>query len=79
MKIGMLWFDNDPKAILQVKVQRASDYYAAKYGGRPNLCFVNPGTLPIGQNTIQVSGVEVRSTRSVMPNHLWIGVNDDLS
>jgi len=38
----------------------------------PNLCFVNPkmvnGVLPAGLN------VEIRTTRSVLPNHLWMGI-----
>ena len=32
MNVGMLWFDNDPRTALSVKVQRAADYYHQKYG-----------------------------------------------
>jgi hypothetical protein len=92
MNIGMLWFDNDPKANLDTKIERAALYYAKKYGKHPTLCFVHPSMLASsdpdaarkgnGDSNSQVSGknlatcgVEVRSNRSVLPNHFWIGVN----
>ena len=31
MNIGMLWFDNDIKADLPTKIQRAASYYRTKY------------------------------------------------
>jgi hypothetical protein len=84
MNIGMLWFDNDPRAGLELKVERAAAYYRSKYGRSPNLCFVNPSMLPAGPDgpqpdkndrTLSTAGIEVRSNRSVMPNHLWLGIN----
>ncbi len=80
MNIGMLWFDNDPKAEIATKIERAAAYYNAKYGTTPNLCFVHPsmihnGSLK-GRNDKMSSGeVEVRTTRTILPNHFWIGVN----
>lgn len=92
MNVGMLWFDNDPRAGLEVKVARAADYYRTKYGRKPTLCFVHPSMMQqpapaVVENTpaggsegsepapYTSNGVEVRSTRSVLPNHLWIGVS----
>jgi hypothetical protein len=79
MNIGMLWFDNDPKADLPVKIQRAVSYYQDKYGKAPNLCFVHPSMLPQPAGTepkpIKEDGVEIRANRSVLPNHLWLGIN----
>lgn len=89
MNIGMLWFDNDPKAELYTKIERAASYYRSKYGKSPNLCFVHPSMLPASPSSgedghqkdervkeaFKSSGVEVRSNRSVLPNHFWIGVN----
>lgn len=97
MNIGMLWFDNDPKADLPAKIERAANYYQNKYGKRPTLCFVHPSHLPAngngkppapqpdgdeqaqgsekeGKPILIAANVEVRATRSVLPNHLWIGV-----
>ena len=73
MNIGMLWFDNDNKADLATKIQRAANYYHTKYGKAPNLCLVHPRTL--GDNPIKGNGIEVKATRSVLPNHFWLGVN----
>ena len=73
MNIGMLWFDNDNKTELTVKIKRAVDYYQQKYGQIPNLCFVHPSMLPA--NSKPEAGLELRTTRSVLPNHFWLGVN----
>jgi hypothetical protein len=85
MNIGMLWFDNDPKAGLSIKIERAAAYYRSKYGKAPNLCFVHPSMIPATApaeveqapdgKSYTTEGVEIRSNRSVLPNHFWIGVN----
>jgi hypothetical protein len=84
MNVGMLWFDNDSKVSLDIKVERAAAYYRNKYGKTPTLCFVHPSMLPetcrVSQDEVQgkvytTDGIEVRSNRSVLPNHFWIGVN----
>ena len=91
MNIGMLWFDNDPKAGLDTKVERAAVYYRNKYGRAPTLCYVHPSMLPTGGPSPKnrggsdnggsananyiTGGIEVRSNRSVLPNHFWIGLN----
>lgn len=84
MKIGMLWFDNDKQTDLVTKIETASAYYFQKYGKRPNICFVHPSMLPRRENpsenqkeadTYKAGNVVVRSNQSVLPNHLWIGVN----
>lgn len=81
MNIGMLWFDNDTKIDLNTKVSRAARYYRDKYGRKPNLCYVHPSM--VAQNlagndegtALRSGDIEIRLTRSVLPNHLWIGVN----
>jgi hypothetical protein len=77
MNIGMLWFDNDTKTDLPAKVQRAADYYRDKYGRTPNLCFVHPSmvVVPAGTAPRLAGGVELRTSRAVLPNHLWLGVS----
>lgn len=75
MNIGMLWFDNDHKADLATKIQRAANYYHSKYGKAPNLCLVHPRTL--GNNSWKRADIELRATRSVLPNHFWLGINSN--
>lgn len=74
----MLWFDNDSKVNLDTKIARAAVYYRNKYGRAPNVCFVHPTMLPqtASDTTYVAGGVEVRSNRSVLPNHIWIGINE---
>jgi hypothetical protein len=84
MNVGMLWFDNDPKAELALKVERAAEYYRSKYGRAPTLCFVHPSMIA-GLATqapdvpLKAAGVELRSSRSILPNHFWLGVNGAVS
>ena len=80
MNIGMLWFDNDQKAELKTKIERAATYYRNKYGKTPTVCFVHPSMLPNAPGSQESSGfksggIEIRTNRSVLPNHFWIGVN----
>ncbi len=73
MKIGMLWFDNDAKADLNTKIERAVIYYRQKYGQTPNLCFVHPSMVSAAP--AKPEAVELRTSRSVLPNHFWLGIN----
>jgi hypothetical protein len=75
MNIGMLWFDNDSNADLATKIQKAASYYRTKYGKAPNLCYIHPRM--VGSEPLKGNGIEVRTTRSVLPNHFWLGVNSD--
>lgn len=85
MEVGMLWFDNDKYSDLTSKIENAADYYLNKYGICPNVCFVNPCMTSTNNNEVAKSvqkkavfkagNIEVKTTQSVLPNHLWIGIN----
>ncbi len=79
MKTGLLWFDDDPRKQLEEKVQRAATHYERKYGHAPDLCYVHPGVFGGGGKKAvhKVDGVEVRSGRSVLPHHFWLGLDDE--
>ena len=66
MKIGMLWFDNNPKIGVEDKVRRAAKYYQNKYGKAANLCF----TANWSGN---VDGIDVRMSTSMPEYNFWIG------
>jgi hypothetical protein len=72
----MLWFDNDPSTTLNVKIQKAMDYYAKKFGHIPDICLVHPSMLESGQKQLELKKLTIRPYRPVMPGHLWIGVED---
>jgi hypothetical protein len=74
MNTGMLWYDNDPKTALSVKIEKAVDYYRHKYGRDPNLCLIHPTALDGEKSENEI--ITVRPYRPVLPGHLWIGVED---
>ena len=74
MDTGMLWFDDGPQA-LKEKVERAVSFYSTKYGRTPTLCLVHPATLADGKEG-RVGDVTLQSSRSVLPNHLLVGIDD---
>ena len=81
MNVGMLWFDNDPRTTLTVKVARAADYYRQKYGLVPDLCLVHPSMLNSPRPDLvegQAGKVAVRPNRLIQPGHLWIGKEDKI-
>ena len=74
MNTGMLWYDNDKKRDLAEKVTRAADYYRAKFGAQPTDCYVR--ALPDG-TPLLVGAIRLHASRTVLPNHLWLGVSTD--
>ena len=78
MHTGMLWFDNSQTA-LNIKIQKAVDYYHKKYGRTPDLCLVHPSMLDTqekNQRTLEINKLTVRPYRPVLPGHIWIGIED---
>ena len=74
MNVGMLWFDNDPRTTLAAKVAKAADYYRQKYGLVPDLCLVNPSMLLAQEQRCEQ--IVVRPSRSILPGHLWVGIEE---
>jgi hypothetical protein len=76
MKVGMLWYDGDPKRGMEEKVELAAAYYREKYGRRPNLCFIHPDTA--GDSVLSSTNkIEVRTNASVLQDHFWVGMQPD--
>jgi hypothetical protein len=73
MHTGMLWFDNSKDAV-QVKIQKAVDYYAKKYQRTPDLVLIHPSMLE--KSTVSIDGLTVRPYRPVLPGHIWVGIED---
>ena len=67
----MLWYDNEKKPLAE-KIGAAAAYYRRKYGQAPNCCHV-----PAGVETPETVGaVRVVTSPYILPNHLWIGVEE---
>lgn len=73
MHTGMLWFDNSQIA-LDIKIQKAVEYYRKKYGRIPDLCLVHPSMLKDAR--LEDKKITVRPYRPVLPGHIWIGIED---
>ena len=58
-----------------MKIKKAADYYQVKYGRKPNLCFVHPSMVKAPPANVSM---ELRTTRSVLPNHFWLGINNNI-
>ncbi|MFQ6002103.1 MAG: hypothetical protein ACE5LG_10640 [Anaerolineae bacterium] len=78
MRVGLLWFDDDPKKEVSLKIREAAERYFEKLGRQPNLCYVNPATLPLPRDSaetegIHLDGLRVLSSPLVLPDHFWVG------
>lgn len=76
MHTGLLWFDNDPRTTLSVKIQKAMEYYNKKFGRKPDLCLVHPSMMDASQAQLELGKLVIRPYRPVMPGHFWIGTED---
>lgn len=74
MHTGMLWFDNST-ATLQLKVEKAAEYYFKKYGRKANLVLVHPAMLE-NKPAPEIKGLTIRPYRPVLNGHIWIGIED---
>lgn len=73
MEIGMLWFDNTKSRSMSEKIVLAADYYQKKYGQTPNVCEVHPGDLLCEEIKTSTHGITVRTSKTIMANHVWLG------
>lgn len=71
LDFGLLWYDGDTKSSLTSKIERAASRYQAKFGRRPNACYVHPALL---EREMEWQGIRIKGLANVLPNHYWLGV-----
>ena len=71
MDTGLLWYDEDPIA---QAVAKAAARYEKKMGQAPNVCYVNPATLPDGETQVGGGDGAQPSEARLRPCHYWIGI-----
>ncbi len=75
MRIGLLWYDNDPKKALEQRVREAMERYREKFGRAPNTCYIHPADL--NGRTLALEGVRVLAASNILRNHVWVGYDED--
>lgn len=78
MKSGLLWFDNTKGKPLVEKIEDAAARYQHKFGVRPNRAFVHPSDMPAEPAAIEAKGIVIETKHTIMPKHIWIGVDESL-
>jgi len=71
----MLWFDGNREVEFGDRIERASRFYSEKYGRQPNVCLINPRTLP-QEAPGQVGSLKIGTSSSVLLDHFYIGVGE---
>ncbi len=69
MKLGLLWYDNDPKKSFEKKISEASVRFREKFGSDPNVCYMNPADLSSPAPTVPLRFIGVKIIR---PHHFWL-------
>jgi hypothetical protein len=73
MKVGLLWYDDNPGRDLAEKIRPAARRYRQKFGTAPEVCYVHPSMLGGNGKVKQVGGVRVAPLSSVLRHHFWLG------
>jgi hypothetical protein len=77
MATGMIWFDNDPHKNINEKIKFAVQYYQNKFGSEPTLCFLNPKFE--GKLLNSDSEIEFNYNTGLSPDHIWIGLRQQIA
>ena len=75
LKIGLLWYDDDPRRDLDQKITDAVQRFVEKFGVTPDLCYVHPSTA--SQEVEEVGTVQLKTVPYVLPNHFLIGLSEN--
>lgn len=73
MEVGLMWYDDDPRKSLEMKIQQAAVRYREKHGCAPTACFVSARA---GVASRIYNGMRIAPLRTVRANYLWLGVDD---
>jgi len=75
VEIGLLWYD-DTQMEFAAKVQQVAQRYEEKFDRCRNTCYVNPASMPGATKKLSLNGIKVVTSRAILPNHFWVGVQD---
>lgn len=69
---GFMYWDNRTTKTITEKVIECAGLYEKRYGEKANQVFISPKNW---DENILVDGITVLPLRSILPDHLWVGVN----
>jgi hypothetical protein len=76
MKEGLLWYDNDSKRSLSVKVDQAVTRYRARFGRQPTVCYLNE--VDLNGHVDEVTGIRLQPKPNVLRHHLLLGEENNV-
>jgi hypothetical protein len=74
MRVGIQWFVDVKRNVLDDDVREAVAFYTKKYGRKPDTCYVHPDAMAAAR---VIDGINVMPVKGTLKNWLWLGVNDD--
>ncbi len=72
IRVGMLWFDDNPRRSLNTKIELAARHYQDKYGDCPNICYVHPSSM--AQIVTIELPIRVLAAQDILPHHFLLGI-----
>jgi predicted pyridoxine 5'-phosphate oxidase superfamily flavin-nucleotide-binding protein len=67
----LVWYDENKQKTATEKIQEAIAAYIARFTVAPDLVLVSAA------DEAEVSGVLIRSHRTVQPNNFWVGMQEE--
>ena len=77
VRVGWLWFDNDPKTSIEEKLAVASRRFRRKFGTAPKTCYVSQQAL--ASSPLAIGHLRIRSAANVLPGHFLCVVDDEVA
>ena len=70
MQEGMLWYDNENQKEMREKISNAVDFFQAKYGQLPDICYVHPEEF-VSEIVIDEK-IKIQPNERVIKHHIWL-------
>jgi hypothetical protein len=73
LKEGLLWFDDDPRRSVVIKIRNAVERYEERFGIRPTFCYLNPAQM----TNLRVLDLLLIGESSLGRNYFLVGYDTD--
>jgi hypothetical protein len=78
----LMWFDDNPKIPIMIKIEEAVQAYTRRFKTTPNVVLVSETdntSLTDPAEIADQTGVRVRSVSFVRRNNFWVGLEQDIA